>query len=145
MVMTDRFPLARHSTLRSSFFLSLLSLSLPYLRVSTRTLVRPLLPLCIRAQLAPSFSYIQDETYFWYFDPMRNTIHGCDAHTQEFVGAAILFFLPNILLAVSRRCLKSNRKHRTSEVLIKKFLFKNFVQVTVYIIDLDAQLIIHKL
>lgn len=58
----------RSIPLSSSFcssFLSFISLYLPFspLRASSRTLVRPLLPLCIRAQLAPSSSHALDETY----------------------------------------------------------------------------------
>lgn len=69
-------------------FLSLalpLSLPLPLSIYAYRrgTLVRPLLPLCLRAQLAPSSLHMPDETYLWYFDPMRNAIHGCDAYTHR--------------------------------------------------------------
>lgn len=133
MVMTDRFPLARHSpSFLSRFFLS----SCTFLPPCARIDIEPSLhreavaaPVHSRA-ISPVFlSYSPDETYLWYFDPMRNAIHGCGSFLCR--NASILSNAPvsdtpamSILGHFNCDCkssiLKSDRECRGSEAANKE-------------------------
>lgn len=129
MVMTDRFPLARHSP---SFLSRFFSFCLPPLRSHRRrTLVastRPLLPLCIRAQLAPSFSYIYGLTFdiliqyvTRYTDAVR--FYGGMPRYYRSIGCASVSETTSILgyfnFASKSSILESNREYQK---LNKKYL-----------------------